>query len=116
RAVAFRDDRLDLLDQRRLPFVQEFIACRSAEEVAQAIFDLVVRGAPAIGIAAGWAVVLAARELGDVPVETARERLEPVLQRLNAARPTAVNLAWALGRMRATLVAAGSDWQARLAA
>ncbi len=116
RAVAFRDDRLDLLDQRKLPFAQEFVSCRSADEVAQAIFDLVVRGAPAIGIAAAWAVVLAARELGGVPVETARERLEPVLRRLNAARPTAVNLAWALQRMRTTLAGAGSDWQARLAA
>lgn len=115
RAVAFREDRLELLDQRKLPFVQEFISCRNAEQVAQAIFDLVVRGAPAIGIAAGWAVVLAARELGDVSASVARERLEPVLQHLNAARPTAVNLAWALQRMRAVLEGAGSDWQARLA-
>ena len=114
RAVAFVDDRLELLDQRKLPFEQNLIACRTADEVAQAISDLVVRGAPAIGIAAAWAVVLAARELGDVPVDTARERLEPVLQRLNAARPTAVNLAWALARMRGVLAQAGSDWQERL--
>lgn len=110
RAVAFIDDRLELLDQRKLPFEQVFIACRTADEVAQAIFDLVVRGAPAIGIAAAWAVVLAARELGSLPVDAARERLEPVMQRLNAARPTAVNLAWALARMRGVLAHAGSDW------
>lgn len=114
RAVAFIDDRLELLDQRKLPFEQNFIACRTADDVAQAIFDLVVRGAPAIGIAAAWAVVLAARELGSLPVDAARERLEPVMQRLNAARPTAVNLAWALARMRGVLAHAGSDWLQRL--
>lgn len=115
RAVAFRDDYLELLDQRKLPFVQEFVGCRSADDVAQAIYDLVVRGAPAIGIAAAWAVVLAARELNGVTSEGARERLEPVLQRLNAARPTAVNLAWALQRMRNALAGSDNDWQTRLA-
>ena len=115
RAVAFRADHLRLLDQRKLPFVQEFVNCHSADAVAQAIFDLVVRGAPAIGIAAAWAVVLAARELGGASSERAREHLEPVLQRLNAARPTAVNLAWALQRMRNTLAGAGDDWQTCLA-
>ncbi|MCX7564160.1 S-methyl-5-thioribose-1-phosphate isomerase [Xanthomonadaceae bacterium XH05] len=116
RAVAFRDGQLELLDQRKLPFEQTSMSCRTADDVAQAIFDLVVRGAPAIGIAAAWGVVLAARELGEVPSARAREQLEPVLQRLEAARPTAVNLAWALQRMRRVLAASGDDWQSRVAA
>ncbi len=114
RAVAFDADRLRLLDQRRLPFEQTFLECRTADAVAQAITDLVVRGAPAIGIAAAWAVVLAGQSLGASGAVQAREALEPVLERLHAARPTAVNLAWALARMRATLEAGDADWQGRL--
>lgn len=116
RAVLFTDAGLQLLDQRRLPFAREFVLCRDADAVAQAIADLVVRGAPAIGIAAAWGVVLAAHSLGALSVEAARERLEPVMQALNAARPTAVNLAWALARMRQALAGAGTDWVMRLQA
>ncbi|HJU25620.1 MAG TPA: S-methyl-5-thioribose-1-phosphate isomerase, partial [Rhodanobacteraceae bacterium] len=92
RAVQWRGDRLRLLDQRKLPLEEAWIECRSAEEVARAIRDLVVRGAPAIGIAAAWGVVLAALR---------GEDLETALATLRAARPTAVNLMWALDRMRA---------------
>lgn len=92
RAVHWRGDRLSLLDQRLLPFEETFVDCRSAAEVAQAIRDLVVRGAPAIGIAAAWGVVLAARN------EPAA--LDQALRTLRASRPTAVNLMWALDRMQ----------------
>ncbi len=92
RAVHWRGDRLSLLDQRLLPFEETFVDCRSAAEVAQAIRDLVVRGAPAIGIAAAWGVVLAAQN------EPAA--LDQALRTLRASRPTAVNLMWALDRMQ----------------
>ena len=115
RAVAFRDDRLRLLDQRRLPFEEVFIGCEDADAVAQAIADLAVRGAPAIGIAAAWGVVLAARGLDAGDGAAALQALEPAMARLNAARPTAVNLAWALARMRRALAAAGRDWRQVLA-
>lgn len=94
RAVQWRGDHLQLLDQRRLPQEETWIACRTAAGVVQAIRDLAVRGAPAIGIAAAWGVVLAAR---------GGEALEPALAALRAARPTAVNLMWALDRMRRRL-------------
>ena len=97
RSVHWRGDRLSLLDQRRLPFDEIFVDCHSAAEVAQAIRDLVVRGAPAIGIAAAWGVVLAAR---DEP-----QHLDQALRLLRASRPTAVNLMWALDRMQGV----GSD-------
>jgi len=82
---------LELLDQRRLPDDIVYLACRSADEVAAAIRDMVVRGAPAIGCAAAFGYALAAR---------AGDDLERAARVLAASRPTAVNLFWALGRMR----------------
>ena len=111
RPIRWTGDVLELLDQRKLPFVVEYLACRSSDEVAAAIHALAVRGAPAIGIAAAWGVVLAAREVDAADAKQAAEALEPALQRLNAARPTAVNLAWALARMRAALLLADGDWR-----
>lgn len=116
RAVIFRDHCLHLLDQRVLPFEQTYMTCETAEAVTQAIRDLVVRGAPAIGIAAAWGVVLAAQSMKNLSAEQARHDLEPVMAQLHAARPTAVNLAWALQRMRQILESASEDWQARLLA
>ncbi|HEY9112480.1 MAG TPA: S-methyl-5-thioribose-1-phosphate isomerase [Rhodanobacteraceae bacterium] len=99
RAVQWCGDHLRLLDQRKLPLDETWLDCRDASDVAGAIRDLVVRGAPAIGIAAAWGVVLAAQRGDD---------LDGALATLRAARPTAVNLMWALDRMRAH-VASGAD-------
>ena len=96
RAVRWQGDRLCLLDQRLLPAEERWIECLNAEEVTQAIRDLAVRGAPAIGIAAAWGVVLAAQQ--GAP-------LDDVLATLRAARPTAVNLMWALDRMKGRIAA-----------
>ena len=111
RPIRWTGSALELLDQRKLPFVVEYLSCTTSDEVAAAIHDLAVRGAPAIGSAAAWGVVLAAREVMAATPAEAADKLEPALQRLNAARPTAVNLAWALARMRAALKTAGSDWR-----
>jgi methylthioribose-1-phosphate isomerase len=100
RAVLWQGDRLRLLDQRRLPFLETYIECRSAAEVATAIRDLAVRGAPAIGIAAAWGVVLAAQH--------DPRHLDEAFALIRAARPTAVNLMWALDRM-AGARAGGAD-------
>lgn len=116
RAVRWTGDALDLLDQRWLPQRQERLLCRSSREVAEAIHALVVRGAPAIGIAAAWGVVLAAERIEAADGTAAVEALAGAMEELNASRPTAVNLAWALRRMRACLQAAGGDWRQRLAA
>lgn len=99
RAVQWRGDHLRLLDQRLLPAEEQWLDCRDHLAVIHAIKDLAVRGAPAIGIAAAWGVVLAAQQ--QAPMEQA-------LAELRAARPTAVNLMWALDRMRAR-IAAGAD-------
>jgi methylthioribose-1-phosphate isomerase len=120
RPIRWTGDALELLDQRRLPFEVEYLVCRSSDEVAAAIHSLAVRGAPAIGISAAWGVVLAARAVEADDAAAAAAALEPAMQRLNAARPTAVNLAWALARMRAALVRAqageGMDWRDALQA
>jgi methylthioribose-1-phosphate isomerase len=90
--VRLEDDRVVLLDQRRLPEEEVELECRSAAEVAAAIADMAIRGAPAIGVAAAYGYALAAQrgeDLGEA------DRL------LRSARPTAVNLAWALDRMHA---------------
>ncbi|MFD0727252.1 S-methyl-5-thioribose-1-phosphate isomerase [Lysobacter brunescens] len=117
RPIRWTGDTLELLDQRKLPFEVRYIPCTTCASVAVAIHALIVRGAPAIGIAAAWGVVLAARELdasgagAGLDAAAAAERLEPAMQQLNAARPTAVNLAWALQRMRRALSTAGEDWR-----
>jgi len=79
-----------LLDQQRLPSAEEYLRLRTVEEVARAIEGLAVRGAPAIGIAAAYGVVIGAAEGVGVPA---------AIERLRRTRPTAVNLAWALERM-----------------
>jgi len=114
RPIRWTGEALELLDQRKLPFATEYVSCKTSDEVAGAIHALAVRGAPAIGIAAAWGVVLAARAIDATTVQEAAAQLEPALQRLNAARPTAVNLAWALARMRGALARAGDDWRETL--
>ncbi len=105
-------EHLCLIDQTRLPMELRILTCASADAVAEAIRTLRVRGAPAIGIAAAYALALAARETRPEDVEPAAVmiRLRAVAERLRGTRPTAVNLAWALDRMLAAadqLVARG---------
>ncbi|MFT3791344.1 MAG: S-methyl-5-thioribose-1-phosphate isomerase [Rudaea sp.] len=116
RAVIHVDGALRLLDQRELPFAETFVECRNAPDVAKAIKDLVVRGAPAIGIAAAWGVVLQAALLAGAGHAVTVAALASTFDALNAARPTAVNLAWALARMRGALALAKTDPLAALAA
>jgi methylthioribose-1-phosphate isomerase len=101
----WHDGRLALLDQRRLPHVVSYLAVETIEQAFDAIRTLAVRGAPAIGIAAAYALVVCmSRPPGvDEPAgsspEAFRTRLAALAQRLNGARPTAVNLAWATARI-----------------
>jgi len=100
RAIRWLDDRLVLLDQRALPAETRYLELEDAASVARAIHDLVVRGAPAIGITAAYAVVLAARHRYKEQPETWKQAIVSDLDGLEAARPTAVNLSWALQVMR----------------
>ena len=106
-AIKWTDSTLRLLDQRRLPHTEIYLEFGDAPAVATAIRDMVVRGAPAIGITAAYAVVLSAQQHRAAAGGDWRERLQQDIERLAAARPTAVNLVWALQRMQRCLAAAG---------
>ncbi len=99
-AVVWQDGDLYLLDQRILPQQETFIHCKTATEAAIAITNMVVRGAPAIGVTAAYAVVLAARDAWKRAGDNWKSALEDDLNILAAARPTAINLGWALDRMQ----------------
>ncbi len=107
--LRWRGTRLELIDQRALPDRLEYVSCMSAAEVAGAIRAMVVRGAPAIGCAAAFGVALEAKRQERRTRAEFDAALEIAFSSLAASRPTAVNLFWALDRMRAALVAGARE-------
>ena len=98
-AIEWASDRLKILDQTKLPHQQLVLELDDYRQVVAAIRDMQIRGAPALGVAAAYAVALAARELRpDAPSDLLFE-LEQASREIVAARPTAVNVAWAVRRM-----------------
>nr|WP_074955043.1 S-methyl-5-thioribose-1-phosphate isomerase [Alicyclobacillus macrosporangiidus] len=120
KALDWTGTALRLLDQTRLPHESVWISCQSAEDVAQAIERMQVRGAPAIAIAAAYGVVLAAQEAAAAGDAGFDAQVMAAIRRLSATRPTAVNLFQAMQRLQAVLTEAESrapaDIAARLAA
>ncbi len=102
--IAFRDDKLLLLDQRLLPDRHEWLELEDAASTIEAIRDLVVRGAPAIGVTAAYGLVVGSAELPQTR-PAFDDAFDDLCERMVAARPTAVNLAWAVKRMRELVVA-----------
>lgn len=96
--IAWREGVLRLLDQRRLPGLEVWVDCTTLEDVIAAISDLVVRGAPVIGIAAVYGMVIAAQAQSGDSVSGCQAAVKRAASELIAARPTAVNLAWAVKR------------------
>ena len=105
--LRWRDGRLEMIDQRVLPARFEYLRYANAEQVAEGIRSMVVRGAPAIGCAAAYGVALEALALRREPAELFAAGMERAFDLLAASRPTAVNLFWALKRMRAAWLALG---------
>ena len=104
-AIRWEDSALYLLDQTRLPAAEDWLRYTDYRQVANAIQTMVVRGAPAIGITAAYAMVLAAQEnAGDFPAAMSQAKAV-----LAASRPTAVNLFWALDRMENFWLSVGPD-------
>jgi methylthioribose-1-phosphate isomerase len=97
KTIEWKDDRVVMLDQRLLPHREVYRVCRNYDQVADAIRKMVIRGAPAIGVAAAMGVALGALK---APAKTFDRDFERILLILGKTRPTAVNLFWALGRMR----------------
>ena len=91
---------IEMIDQRLLPARKEYVACNSARSVADAIRAMVVRGAPAIGVAAAYGIALEAVRLSEEIPSRFTEKMNDGFTVLAASRPTAVNLFWALDRMK----------------
>jgi len=100
-AIAWRGRSIVMIDQRKLPVQEAYVRCHTYIQVAQAIEKMVIRGAPAIGIAAAYGVVLGAMALTAETGRSIDRDFEKVYNRLERTRPTARNLFWALERMRA---------------
>ncbi len=98
--LRFSNGVLELLEQTLLPTREEWLACSTPEQVADAIRRLAVRGAPAIGVAAAWGMVLGIQQ---APAGRTRQAAQQAAALLRATRPTAVNLAWALDEMLSAL-------------
>lgn len=109
RAISWSDGKLQLLDQRLLPKEHTTISYDCSADVADAIRDMVVRGAPAIGVTAAFGVVLAARAQFAAVGAGWRDAIKADLDYLAQSRPTAVNLFWAIERMQALISRLGAD-------
>lgn len=107
--IAWRADALWLLDQRLLPEEERYVECRTSAAVVDAIRRMVVRGAPAIGIAGAYGMVLAAREAFERSGADWRAGWRVDVAALREARPTAINLAWAVDRLEAAAAALDGD-------
>jgi len=108
-AVVWHDEHLYLLDQRILPLQTAFIRLTTVEEVANAIRDMVVRGAPAIGVTAAFGVVVAAQNAWEKREARWKSTIAADLSTLAMSRPTAVNLFWALNRMQKVIAEIGAE-------
>jgi methylthioribose-1-phosphate isomerase len=99
KTLEWKKGRLYLLDQRKLPLSESYVECSTYQEVARAIRNMTVRGAPAIGVAAAFGMVLGIRQFKSGTRAALKKHMDGVAQALVSTRPTAVNLVWAVERM-----------------
>jgi methylthioribose-1-phosphate isomerase len=99
--VAIAPDCVRLLDQRKLPLTEAYVDCRTYREVADAIRTMVVRGAPAIGVTAAAGIALGVQQIQGAAAEDFAAQFDSICTTMAQTRPTAVNLFWAIERMRA---------------
>jgi methylthioribose-1-phosphate isomerase len=107
--VRWNGDAVEMLDQRLLPTEEKWLTLTTADEVAAAIKDMVVRGAPAIGVSAAYGIALGAKNFVGTTVADLEDEIEFVSDTLGKTRPTAVNLFWAIDRMNRTFQKAKTD-------
>ena len=101
KTIEILPDCVRLLDQRKLPTVEEYVDCQTYQEVAAAIQNMVVRGAPAIGVTAAAGIALGMQQVQPANAATLAEAFERICTTMAQTRPTAVNLFWAIDCMRA---------------
>jgi methylthioribose-1-phosphate isomerase len=99
KTIEWKNNQVIMIDQRKLPGTKAYVACSDYRQVIEAIKKMVIRGAPAIGIAAAMGLALGALEIDTPDPETFRTRLQKIGKAISLARPTAVNLSWAIGQM-----------------
>jgi methylthioribose-1-phosphate isomerase len=100
KTIEWKNNTVVMIDQRRLPVQERYVVCRDYRSVIRAIKDLVIRGAPAIGVAAAMGVALGALKIRAKGTERFLARFDVICREMAEARPTAVNLSWAVERMR----------------
>jgi methylthioribose-1-phosphate isomerase len=98
--IEWTDDAVVMIDQRKLPGTEVYVSCRTAQEVAKAIKTMVIRGAPAIGVAAAMGIALGMRRSHATGTKQFATEFQKICDVMAATRPTAVNLFWAIERMK----------------
>src|SRR6266581_3934332 len=98
--IDLQDDVIVMVDQRKLPAQEVYVRCRTAPEVAKAIRTMVIRGAPAIGVAAAYGLALGMRRSSAKGTRQFAVEFQKLCDLMAATRPTAVNLFWAIERMK----------------
>src|SRR6266487_5678597 len=104
--IAKDGDAVVMIDQRKLPAEEVYVRCKTAPEVARAIKTMVIRGAPAIGVAAAMGIALGMRKSTATGTQKFAAEFHKTCELMAATRPTAVNLFWAIERMKHSLGAA----------
>jgi methylthioribose-1-phosphate isomerase len=105
--IAWKDNRVVMIDQRKLPAQERYVICKDYRSVIRAIKGLVIRGAPAIGVAAAMGVALGALKIRTTGMNHFKTRFDAICREMVSARPTAANLAWAVERMKRVADEAG---------
>jgi methylthioribose-1-phosphate isomerase len=98
--IDWQDDAIVMIDQRKLPAAEVYVSCKTAQEVAKAIKTMVIRGAPAIGVAAAMGIALGMRRSRATGTKQFATEFQKLCDLMAATRPTAVNLFWAIERMK----------------
>ena len=98
--IEWKDDAIVMVDQRKLPATEVYVQCKSATEVAKAIKTMVIRGAPAIGVAAAMGIALGMERSKATGTRQFAAEFQKTCDLMAATRPTAVNLFWAIERMK----------------
>ncbi len=104
--IEWKDDAVVMIDQRKLPASEVYVSCKTAKEVAKAITTMVIRGAPAIGVAAAMGIALGMKRSSATGTKQFTTEFQKICDLMAATRPTAVNLFWAIERMKRTFAAA----------
>src|SRR5207245_10685156 len=109
--IAREDDAVVMIDQRKLPSEEVYVRCKTAAEVARAIRTMVIRGAPAIGVAAAMGLAIGVRKSKATGTQKLAAEFYKMCELMAATRPTAVNLFWAIERMKRAFAAAATAGQ-----